>query len=60
MQPTSGLDGASTLKIVSTLHSLSRRYKTTIALTIHQPRAEVTDNINNYYVLLCNRLFLGI
>eukprot|EP01039_Chlorochromonas_danica_P006640 gene6640-7335_t len=40
-EPTSGLDAASSLHVVRTLRTLTRRYATTIVLTVHQPRAEV-------------------
>eukprot|EP01038_Epipyxis_sp_PR26KG_P007779 gene7779-10568_t len=40
-EPTSGLDATTSLKIVKALHVMSRKYSMTIALTIHQPRAEV-------------------
>lgn len=39
------------MKIVTSLHKLSRSYFTTICLTIHQPRAEVFDLFDNLLLL---------
>lgn len=50
-EPTSGLDAASTLRIVQVLRNMTRTYRTTIALTIHQPRAEVFELFDSLILL---------
>lgn len=49
-EPTSGLDATSTLKVVTLLRKLADEGKT-IIMTIHQPRIEVFEKMNNLILL---------
>jgi len=40
-EPTSGLDSASSLLLISMLHTLTKDHQRTIMITIHQPRIEI-------------------
>ena len=50
-EPTSGLDGTSTLEILQILRSLANSGKT-IILTIHQPRIEAYQLVDNLLLLV--------
>lgn len=50
-EPTSGLDSFTALSLMRSLFRLSRTYKTTIVLTIHQPRSNIF-NMLDYVILL--------
>lgn len=49
-EPTSGLDAMTSLQLMQILHKLSRN-NTTVALSIHQPRAEVFDMFDSLLLL---------
>lgn len=50
-EATSGLDATTSLRLVQTLHSMSRSTQKTIVLTIHQPRSEVFSLFDSLLLL---------
>lgn len=50
-EPTSGLDASTSLELLKILNNMKRQNKTSIALTIHQPRAEAFDMFDNLILL---------
>jgi ABC-type multidrug transport system ATPase subunit len=50
-EPTSGLDASTSLSLLKILVNMKQVKKTTIVLTIHQPRAEVFDMFDNLILL---------
>lgn len=51
-EPTSGLDSVSAKNVIEQLRTLSRsKYKTTIIMTIHQPRADVYSLLDKVLLL---------
>ena len=50
-EPTSGLDSSTALSLMRNLFHLTRRYNTTIVLTIHQPRSNIFNMLDNVVLL---------